>query len=173
VVFTISDDAIDGGIQSLVDNYKKHNIGNIYSEMETIREQIRNGVAVDIQQVESRIMSLFDKLEETIHEVVGKHNKLADSAGKEVDEIESKLRELQAKIEQMGKKPETVEAFSHNPPNPNRLHDESYPYLPKPLVEISPDGKIRISFAEEWTLLEKENFLRDMRARVMNKKSKR
>ena len=60
----IPEDAIDGGLNALVDHYKKHNIANIYTEMENIKTDIRNGAAVDLQQVEQRIMKLFDKLEE-------------------------------------------------------------------------------------------------------------
>jgi 8-oxo-dGTP pyrophosphatase MutT (NUDIX family) len=166
---SLEDDVVHGGLHSLIDNYKKHNIGNIYQEMETIREQIRNGVAVDLQQVESRIMKLFDKLEETIHAVTDKHNELAESAGKEIDELESKLRELQNKIDEMGRGPETVTAVSAIRANPARIHDENYPYLPRPQVEISPDGKIKITFSHDWTDLEKQNFLHDMRAKVMKR----
>lgn len=165
----LNDDAIEGGLHSLVDNYKRHNIGNIYDEMETIREQIRNGMAVDLQQVEGRIMKLFDKLETLVQEVAGKHNELAGEAGEEIDNIESKLRELQYKIEDLEKKPETIEAYSSRPADPARVHDEGYPYLPRPQVEISPDGKIKISFAQDWTSLEKDNFLNDLRAKVVNK----
>ena len=95
LIDALDDDVVEGGLQTLVDNYKKHNIGNIYEEMETIREQIRNGVAIDIQQVEARIMGLFDKLEELVHNLTSKHNELAEMAGTEVDELERKLRELQ------------------------------------------------------------------------------
>ena len=165
----ISDDAIEGGINSLMDNYKRHNIGNIYQEMETIREQMRNGVAVDLQQVEGRIMKLFDKLEEMIHEVASKHNELGEKAGKEVDDIEIKLRQLQSKIDEMASKPQTVEAFSTRPANPTEVHNNNYPYLPRPQVEIFPDGKIKISFASEWTSLDRENFLSDMRARTLKR----
>ena len=90
----------------------------------------------------------------------------------DIDELEARLKELQLKLEEMSKKPEVIEAYSSNPPNPNRIHDDSYPYLPKPQIEISPNGKIRISFGPEWTSLEKENFLKDMRAKVKKKASK-
>lgn len=166
---TLSDDAIHGGLASLIDNYKRHNIGNIYQEMETIRETIRNGVAVDLQQVEGRIMKLFDKLEELVHEVASKHNELAQEAGNEMDEIESRLRELQYKLESIEKKPQTIEAQTFAPVNPTKVHDEGYPYLPRPVVEILPNGRIKISFASEWTSLEKENFLQDLRARAVKK----
>lgn len=166
---SLSDDVIHGGVSSLIDNYKRHNIGNIYQEMETIREQIRNGMAVDLQQVEARIMGLFDKLEETIHTVVGKHNTLAEMAGGEIDELERKLRDLQNKIDEMGKGPETVTALTSGKPNPNKIHDENYPYLPRPQVEISPNGRIKITFGTDWTDLEKQNFLQDMRAKVMKR----
>jgi 8-oxo-dGTP pyrophosphatase MutT (NUDIX family) len=166
----LSDDALHGGINELIENYKRHNIGNIYQEMETIREQMRNGTAVDLQQVEARMMKLFDKLEESMHESTGKHNQLAQAVGKDIDELESKLRELQSKLEDKPKVPATVEAFSTNPANQNKVHDEYYSYLTKPRVEISPNGKITISFAQDWQDLEKENFLKDMRARAINKK---
>ena len=171
----LNDDAIHGGLSHLIDEYKRHNIGDIYEEMESIRETMRNGMAVDLQQIEARIMSLFDKLEETMHNVVGKHNHLAQSVGKEMDELEAKLRELQSKINDepvKPKGPQIVEAYSANPANNDKIHDEYYSYLPKPKIEISPNGKIVISFAHEWQDLEKENFLRDMRARAINKAGK-
>lgn len=169
LVDELDDDVIHGGIHSLIDNYKRHNIGNIYQEMETIREHMRQGMAVDLQQVEGRIMKLFDKLEGMVHDIAGKHNDLGQQASKEMDEIESKLRDLQNKIDEMGKKPQTVEAYSSRPANPAVVHDQNYPYLPRPSVEIHPDGRIKISFASEWTSLEKENFMNDMRARVIKK----
>lgn len=166
---SLDDDIIHGGVQTLIENYKRHNIGNIYQEMETIREQIRNGNAVDLQQVETRIMKLFDKLEETIHTISDKHNHLAELAGKEIDDLEAKLRDLQSKIDEMGKGPETVTAVSAHRENPARIHDENYPYLPRPQVEISPDGRIKITFASDWTDLEKQNFLHDMRAKAVKR----
>ena len=168
----LPDDAIEGGINELVENYKRHNIGNIYAEMETIRSQIRHGMAVDLQQVEARIMSLFDKLEECVQDIVGKHNHLAQQAGGELDELERKLRELQSKIEEMEKKPETVEAYSSNPADKEAVHSDHYSYLSKPRIEIEPTGKIIINFSSDWQHLEKENFLRDMRAKVIKKASK-
>jgi 8-oxo-dGTP pyrophosphatase MutT (NUDIX family) len=165
----MGDDVIHGGVQTLIENYKRHNIGNIYQEMETIREQMRNGMAVDLQQVEARIMKLFDKLEETIHSVSDKHNHLAGLAGSEIDELERKLRDLQNKIEEMERVPETVTAYSAQPMNPARIHDENYPYLPRPQVEISPNGKIRITFSHDWTDLEKQNFLHDMKAKAVKR----
>ena len=46
---SLNDDAIEGGLNNLVDNYRKHNIANMYTEMENIREEIRHGNAVDLQ----------------------------------------------------------------------------------------------------------------------------
>lgn len=165
----LSDDAIEGGINNLIENYKRHNIGNIYEEMENIREEIRNGVAVDLQQVESRMMTLFDKLESTINSFGDKHNKLSELAGSDIDELERKLLDLQAKIEAIDKAPKTIEAYSARPVNPSKVHDESYPYLPRPQVEISPNGKIRITFGSEWTDLEKQNFLQDLKVKAIKR----
>lgn len=165
----LSDDAIEGGINNLIENYKRHNIGNIYQEMETIREEIRNGVAVDLQQVEARMMKLFDKLESAMHQVVDKHNELGRASGADLDEIENKLRELQSKIDDMSRSPKVVEAYSTKPTNPEKVLDENYPYLPRPQVEISPNGKIKITFGSEWTDLEKQNFLEDMKAKAVKR----
>jgi len=165
----MDDDVVHGGVQSLIENYKRHNIGNIYQEMETIREQLRNGMAVDLQQVETRIMKLFDKLEEVVQTISEKHNHLAQMAGSEIDELENKLRELQSKIDDMGKGPEVVHAYSAHRPNAARIHDENYPYLPRPQVEISPNGAIKITFGSDWTDLEKQNFLHDMRAKAVKR----
>jgi len=163
----MSDDIVQGGLHQLVENYKRHNIGNIYQEMETIREQMRNGVAVDLQQVEQRLMSLFDKLEHVMHDLTGKHNELAESVGKDMDELEQKLRELQSKIIDIDKIPQKVEAYSANPADKDKVHDEYYSYLTKPRIEISPNGKITISFGTDWQDMEKENFLHDMRAKII------
>lgn len=165
----LPDDAIHGGINELVENYKRHNISNIYGEMENIREEIRNGMAVDLQQVEGRIMSLFDKLEEYVHEVAGKHNKLNEDVGDDIDMIEAKLRDLQTKVDELGKKPVSVEAYSAQPKAADRLLDGDYCYLSRPTIEVSPNGKIRIVFTQDWSALDQENFLRDMRARVVKK----
>ena len=165
----LDDKHIQGGIKTLIENYRKHNIGDIYEEMENIRKEIRNNVAVDLQQIEGRIMKLFDKLEGVVHTVIDKHNKLKDLTEKELEDIEKKLRELQSKLDQMGKKPETVEAITTSNKNPDKIHREEYPYLPRPQIEISSDGKIKITFDAEWTALEKENFLHDMRAKALKK----
>ena len=167
---SLSDDAIEGGLNELIDNYKKHNIGNIYEEMETIRQQLRNGVAVDLQQVETKILKLFDKLENVVHEAAGKHNKLCQAVGKDLDELERKLRALQEKIDNDNKKPDKIEAVSSNLSNQDKVHSDFYSYLTKPRIEIMPNGKITISFGGDWQDLEKENFLKDMKAKVVNKK---
>lgn len=166
----VNDDAVHGGLNQLVSNYKRHNLGEIYQEMETIRETIRSGVAIDLQQVEAKILKLFDRLEETTHDIADKHNKLAASVGKDMDELEARLRELQNKIDESPKTPTTVKAFSTNPADSNKVHDRLYSYLTKPRVEIEPSGKITISFGEDWLDNERSNFLDDMRARVIARK---
>ena len=165
----LSDDAIDGGMQNLIDEYKRHNISNLYDEVERIRYEIRQGAAVDLQQVESRMMKLFDKLESYTNDIAGKHNELCQRAGDELEILETKLRELQSKLDELEKKPQTVEAVSSNPKNPQHVYDSEYMYLSKPQVIIEPTGRIRITFNEDWTSLEKENYLKDIRARVINK----
>lgn len=167
---SLDNDAIEGGLNSLVENYKKHNISNIYAEMENIREEIRHGMAVDLQQVEQKLMKLFDRLESSLLEIVDKHNHLSNDAGDSIDTLEAKLKELQCKIDEMGRQPTSIHAYSSSPVNDKKVHEEHYSFLPRPEVTISPDGNIKIAFAAEWTPLERENFLKDMRAKVVKPK---
>lgn len=167
---SLSNDAIHGGLNQLSDNYKKHNLANIYTEMEHIRKEVRNGMAVDLQQVEHKIMKLFDKLEEAVHQVADKHNQLSREAGSEVEELEAKLRELQSKVDELGHKPTTVEAYQSKPVSGHKVYDDHYFYLQKPSIEVSPTGKIKITFEKDWTSMEKSNFLSDMKARVIDDK---
>lgn len=165
----LPDDTIEGGLNELVENYRKHNIVNIYSEMENIREEVRNGMAVDLQQVEQKIMRLFDKLEESVLSITDKHNLLNSDSGKAIDDLEDKLKALASRIDELGKKPVTVQAYSQAPASDRQVHQDFYPYLTKPTVKISPDGHITISFAQDWTHMERENFLTDMKAKVVKK----
>ena len=166
----ITDDALDEALDTLVDNYKKHNIGNIYAEMEAIREEIRNDNAVDLQQVEQRIMKLFDKLENFMKDVAGKHNELARRAGNEIDELEAKLLKLQAQVDKMGSSaPKTVEAVAGAPEAGSQALNEHYFYLSRPQIEIGANGKIRITFGQDWSSMDRENLLHDMRARVVKR----
>lgn len=167
---SIDDLAVQGGIQSLMDNYKRHNIGEIYEEMERIRSEIRAGNATDVQQSEARIMKLFDKLEKLVHDIAGKHNQLGSHVSEDIEDIQRKLVALQAGLESLQAKPHTVEAIASNPSEAKRVHSEMYPYLSKPSIEISPDGRIRITFREDWTDMEREDFLGDMKAKILRKR---
>lgn len=169
----LDDDAdmdIEGGLSHLVSEYEKHNIGNIYREMESVREEIRNGNAIDLQQIEHRMMSIFDSLEETVHDVAGQHNNLCSLTSNEISNLEDKLVQLQSKLEDMSKKPTTVDAMVPDLSNTGSVHNEHYPYLTKPQIDISPDGRIKITFNEDWQHMERENFLKDMKAKVVKQK---
>jgi ADP-ribose pyrophosphatase YjhB (NUDIX family)/predicted DNA-binding protein YlxM (UPF0122 family) len=168
----LPDDAIHGGLEKLVDKYRKHNLANIYTEMDNIRKEMRNGMAVDLQQVETKIMSLFDKLENNLLNVVDKHNKLNTDAGKEIEMLESRLMDLQQKIEELGKKPSKVDVVQSKKVDPKKVYESQYMYLPKPKIEINSNGEISIAFEKGWTSLEKTNFLNDMKARIVKKAKK-
>ena len=166
----LPDDAIFGGLTHLTENYTKHNLANIYTEMNNIRQEIRQGNAVDLQQIEEKIMKLFEKLEDTTHKIVEQHNKLAQDAGKDIEELEAKLRALAVKVDELSKKPESVEAFQTKPVSADKVYDSHYIHLPKPEIEIEPNGKIRICFNKDWTDMEKSNFLSDMKAKIIRRK---
>lgn len=166
----LSDDAIHGGINELTNNYTKHNLANIYTEMENIREEIRSGNAVDLQQVEQKVMHLFDKLEDQMQTVVSQHNKLSQDAGKEIEMLEARLKELALKIDDLTKKPSTVEAYQTGSASPDKVYNSHYNYLAKPSISIDPSGKISISFDKEWTNMEKSNYLKDMKAVLIKRR---
>jgi hypothetical protein len=157
-------------LHNITKDYEKNNLGQIYTEMETIRQEIRNEVSIDIIQVEQRIMKLFDKLQELMLDIGIKHNTLTEISESEIEQIQNKLLTLQSKLEEMEKKPVNVDAYVPNPNSQNKVHDAFYPYLPKPQITIHPSGKVTISFGQEWTDIERENFLQDMKAKVIGSK---
>jgi 8-oxo-dGTP pyrophosphatase MutT (NUDIX family) len=170
LVDDLHDDDINGGMQNLIDDYYRHNVTNIYSEMEHIRGELRQSHAVDLQQVEQKIMKLFDKLESTMLHHADKHNDFTSEAGKHIDEVHEKLRELQCKIDELGKKPTQIEAVSKDPTtpeNPAKVHEEGYMYISRPQIEIEPGGRMKILFKSDWSSMERTNFLKDMKARVV------
>ena len=168
----LSDDVIEDGISKLANNYRSYNIADIYDEMESIREEIRQGNAVDLQQAEQKIMGLFDRLEDQLDLFKDKHNKLASRLGDELDEIESKLTSLQDTVDKMSRKPSKVEAFSTDPANPREILSQYYEYLSRPKVVINPTGHIIIDFKSDWLSDDKDNFIQDLRAKAI-KKNKR
>lgn len=167
----LDDKTIEDGLGKLIDNYHKYNIADIYDEMESIRTEIRQGNAVDLQVVEQKIMSLFDKLEDRLGVAEKQHNALATAAGKEIDEIERKLKNLQNTVEDMQKQPSKVEAItSEDDISPGAVYRDMYSYLTRPRVTIHPGGRITIDFAADWPQLEKESFLRDLKAKALRSK---
>lgn len=168
----LHDDDIEGGMRSMMDDYYKHNVTNIYTEMENIRADIRSSHAVDLQQAEQKIMKLFDKLEATMLSHADKHNIFTTHAGVHIDEVHSKLRELQCKIDDLGSKSTQVEAVSQNPTavvDPGKVHEDGYMYISRPQVEIEPNGRMKILFKSDWNSMERTNFLNDMKAKVIRK----
>lgn len=162
---SIADDIIDNGVGKLRDNYRSYNIADIYDEMESIREEIRHSNAVDLQQAEQKIMSLFDSLEERLLSHDTKHEERVG----EIEALQSKLTELQSKLDEMGKKPQKVEAFSADPANPSEVLSDFYSYLSKPKIIVHPSGHIVIDFSSDWSGDDKSNFLKDMRAKALKK----
>jgi hypothetical protein len=117
-------------------------------------------------------MKLFDSLENHMRLIASKHNLLTQESGKTVEDIEKKLIQLQSKIDELRNRPTTVEAYSANPLHPRKLLESDYCYLSKPRIEILPNGVIRIMFSTDWSDMDRENFLHDMRANVIKKATK-
>ena len=66
-----------------------------------------------------------------------------------------------------------VEGYSVAPKNPEKIHEDFYCYLPRPSIVIEPTGRIKITFGQEWSAMDKENFLQDMKVKVLKKDVKR
>lgn len=164
----LPDSVIDSGIEKMIHNYRNYNLADIYDEMESIREEVRNGMAVDLQQIEDRVGKLIDKLESKLDDMSDKHNSLARELGSDIDELESKLKELRDKVPLKDDKT-TVNAVSQEAPNVGKVLDTYYNYLSKPTVTIEPNGRIQISFSSDWSSLDQGNFLKDLKAKVPKK----
>ena len=167
---TLGDDAINGAVNELMDNYRKYSIKNIYTEIETVKEQIRRGTNIDLQQVEQRIMKLFDKLNSEVEDISTKHSTLVNTADEEIDSLHEKLEELQRKIDEISMQPTEITAMVPNPNATDRIFKGGYYYLTKPDVDQDASGKIRFLFKSDWNEFDKENFLEDLRARIISKK---
>lgn len=155
----LDDEHIVDGVKKLAENYTKHNIADIYSEIEAIREEIRNGVSVDLQQAESKILKVFDKLESRLGIVKDKHNLLTEEAGKQFDEIEDKLRKLQSRLDEIEKEKVGKKKLSIQ-----EVHKD-FSHLSKPRIEIEPNGKIVISFSNDWQKEEELLFLKELKSK--------
>jgi putative (di)nucleoside polyphosphate hydrolase len=166
----IPDDVIDHGIGRMVGNYRNYNLADVYDEMESIREEVRHGAAVDIQQVEERIGKLIDALDSKLTDMADKHNDLARALGSDIDELEAKLKALKSNSSEL--KPESltrVTAVSSHTPDVGKVIADYYEYLSRPSVTIEPNGKIHISFSSDWSGMDQSNFLKDLKAKALKK----
>lgn len=160
----LSDDVIESGLNHMISNYRHYNLADIYDEMESIREEVRQGMAVDLQQVEERMGKLIDKLDERLDNISEKHNNLSRALGSDIDEIESKLRQLKNNLPE--EKSSSVTAVLSNKPNLKSVLDSFYEYLSKPSVMIEPSGRVHINFGPDWSKLDQSNFLSDLKAKI-------
>ena len=161
----LPDAILHSGIEKMLHNYRNYNLADIYDEMESIREEVRQGVAVDLQQIEDRMGKLIDKLESKLDDMSDKHNSLARELGSDIDELESKLKELRQKASSTQRET-VISAVSQEKPDVSKVLDAYYNYLSKPTVTIEPNGKIQISFSPDWSRLDQSNFLNDLKAKV-------
>ena len=169
---TKDQDIIRTGLNKMVNSYAKKNITNIYYEIENIREEIRNGIAVDIQQAENKMMKVFDKLEDMMEEKDSKYDKMNEKQNKDIDKLHDKLKELQKKLDELTEKETHVDAVVSKGTNIEKTLMKSYFYLTKPEVKQMDSGKIHFTFKSDWDSEDKISFLNDMKAIIINKKNK-
>ena len=166
---SLGDDLINSGIEMLINSYKQVNLSNIHDEIMDVRDELRTATAIEVQQLETRLMGLFDTLEEVVGDISDAHNLLTDKAGDEIDVIYNQLLVLQAKVAELESKSSKVEGYTQTSKSPAKVHEKEYPYLSRPSVTILPSGKITIDFKEDWTSMEKINYLNDLKV-ILKKK---
>lgn len=171
----LPDEVIESGITELIDRYRRYQLGEIYDEMETIRQQIRDGVAIDLQQVEIRIMTLIDQLDRRLNEMEESFSERETKIKTDLNELESKLKELKLKLQSLESKPKSIEIpiaqEMLSPIDTNIVHGVNYSYMSRPKIERS-SKSFKITFGPDWSDAEKEAFLRDLRARIIRKNGK-
>jgi 8-oxo-dGTP pyrophosphatase MutT (NUDIX family) len=162
------DSVVDDGLSRMISNYRHYNLADIYDEMESIREEVRHGMAVDLQQVEERMGKLIDKLEERLDVTSDKHNDLSRALGADIDEIEAKLKQIRSNVK-VTPESSSISAVVSEKPDVKSVLSNFYEYLSKPSVTIEPSGRIHITFAHDWSNLDQGNFLTDLKAKALKK----
>jgi len=161
---------ISTSLDNMASNYKNYNILDVYEEMENIRDEIRGGVVVDLQQTESKLFKLFNKLEDNMKEVYGKYNQFNRDVGQEMDILNQKIQELFNKIHQLMQKDDEKEIIAKPKGNPDVVYDKLYNYLSKPSITVLPNGTVSIKFYEDWNRIDQLDFLKSMRAKIEKSK---
>jgi septation ring formation regulator EzrA len=162
----LPDDVLDQGLGRMISNYRHYNLADIYDEMESIREEVRHGAAIDVQQVEERMGKLIDNLESKLTDMAERHNSLSRILGSDIEEIENKLKQLRSATTDT---PSMITAVSTSIPKVDKVLDGFYNYLTKPSVTIEPNGKIHITFSNDWSHLDQDNFVKDLKAKTLKR----
>jgi 8-oxo-dGTP pyrophosphatase MutT (NUDIX family) len=163
---SVPDEIIEQGLGRMVHNYREHNLSDVYDEMENIREEIRHGNAVDLSKIEERIGKLIDTLDSKLEDMSEKHNSLARALGADIDAIEEKLKQLRSStpiVESSSK----ITAILDQDKDMNLILRSFYEYLSRPSIAIEPNGRVNINFNNDWSNLDKTNFLQDLKAKVL------
>lgn len=163
---SLPDQVLDDGLNRMISNYRSYNLADIYDEMESIREEVRHGAAIDLQQVEERMGRLIDKLDSKLTDMAEKHNSLARQLGEDIQDIEDKLKLLRHSASSI---PSKITAIVSEEPKVDKVLDGFYTYLTRPSVTIEPSGKIHITFGQDWSNLDQDNFLKDLKAKALKR----
>lgn len=159
---SISDETLDESIKLMINHYRHANLSSIHDEIMDVREDIRSAAITEVQQLELRLMGLFDDLDEMLNEIAHCHNLLNSNVGSEIDDLKAQLLELQNQVDELSNSGNQMEGYTSSTKSPKKIHEDEYPYLSRPSVVISPNGKITISFNNDWTNMEKVNYLKDL-----------
>lgn len=125
----------------------------------------------EVVNVEERIKSIIDsidKLTESHEKISSTHDRLVERTQTEINSIHSKLKDLKGKLEpEEAAVPEVVTA--HKVGEPGKCEDCNaspcvcYGHLPRPAIEVKPNGTVNIIFKSEWSSLDRLNFLKSMK----------
>jgi hypothetical protein len=149
---SIDDKDIKEKLKGLIQDYKQNSISNIYDEVQNIRQEMRNGTAVDLQQVEAKMLKLIEQLKETTEKEHTTYQDRLDSLTNELQSIKNIL------LHSISGAP------TYGIPNPTFRDPymmDPYSSFSRPTVTHLPNKIIRIVFNKDWPSIKKSEYLKD------------
>jgi 8-oxo-dGTP pyrophosphatase MutT (NUDIX family) len=165
-----AEEYVNKGIKILMEKYKSEQMREITNQIGLIKESLRNDAAVDLRAAETKLMKLFDKLDEAVRESEKKIYETDIDIKNNFDIIENKLLELKNKISELDQKPIRA-TLKKSAKDPDEILKKEYFYLSAPSLAKNEDSTIDIEFGSDWDITNIRSFLSDIKAKV--KKLKR
>jgi 8-oxo-dGTP pyrophosphatase MutT (NUDIX family) len=161
---------VEEGSSLLMDRYKEEQMVEIKNQMNLIRDSLKNDSAVDLRSLETRLMKLFDRLEETVKESERKIIEIESNSRNWYNILEAKLLELKNKLLELDKKPVKAK-LEKTQVNPEEVLKKDYFFLSKPkLMKNDEERNIEFEFDSDWDYPNIKSFLNDIKGKILELK---